>query len=86
MSKLAQLREHRNTVAQAANTLNAKFPADQRMPAADAAKLDEYLGQLEGIDADISRETRIAQLAMEQTDNLLNRASIATPSRKPPTR
>ena len=74
MSKLAQLREHRNTIAQAANTLNAKFPADQRMPPAEAAKLDEYLGQLEGIDADISRETRVAQLAMEQTDNLLNRA------------
>lgn len=73
MSKLAQLREHRNAKAQAANALNAKFPADQRMPASEAAQLDALLAEIEAIDADITRESRLAQLAAEQTDNLLNR-------------
>lgn len=73
MSKLAQLREHRNAKAQAANVLNAKFPADQRMPASEASQLDALLAEIEAIDADISRESRLAQLAAEQTDNLLNR-------------
>lgn len=73
MSKLAQLREHRNVKAQAANVLNAKFPADQRMPASEAATLDTILAEIEAIDADISRESRLAKLASEQTDNLLNR-------------
>lgn len=73
MSKLAQLRELRNIKAKEANELNAKFPADQRMPEADAKKLDEHLATIEQIDEDIKRETRLAQLANEQTDNLLQR-------------
>jgi len=73
MSKLAQLRERRNVKAQEANTLNARFPADQRMPAADAANLDTLLAEIEAIDGDITRESRLAKLAAEQTDNLLNR-------------
>jgi len=73
MSKLAQLREARNAKAQEANTLSAKTPSDQRMPAADASKLDTILAEIEAIDEDIKRETRLAQLAGEQTDNLLNR-------------
>ena len=37
MSKLAQLRAQRDAKAKAASELNAKTPADQRMPAADAS-------------------------------------------------
>lgn len=73
MSKLAQLRELRNVKAKEANELNAKFPADQRMPEAEAKKLDEHLATIEQIDEDIKRETCLAQLANEQTDNLLQR-------------
>lgn len=73
MSKLAQLREHRNTKAVAANALNSKYPADQRMPASDASALDAILAELEVIDSDITREARMATLAAEQTDTLLNR-------------
>lgn len=73
MSKLAQLRELRNTKAFEARELNNKFPADQRMPEADAKRLDEILASIEQIDEDIGRETRLAQLANEQTDNLLQR-------------
>lgn len=73
MSKLAQLREHRNAKAVAANALNSKYPADQRMPASDASALDAILAELEVIDTDINREARMATLAAEQTDTLLNR-------------
>ena len=45
MSKLANLRERRNAKALEANTLNNKFPADQRMPQAEIEKLDAQLGQ-----------------------------------------
>ena len=62
MSKLTQLRERRNAKAKEANALNAKFPADQRMPAAEAAQLDASLAEIEAIDADIAREQRAAQL------------------------
>lgn len=74
MSKLAQLREHRNAKAQAANALNNKTPADQRMPKADIEALDAILAEIEAIDGEIERETKVARLAAEQTDNLLNRA------------
>ena len=74
MSKLAQLRELRNTKAVEARELNAKYPADQRMPEADAKKLDDILAGIERIDDDIKRETRLAQLANEQADNVLQRA------------
>lgn len=79
MSKLAQLRERRNAVAQKANALNAKYPADQRMPATEATELDGYLAEIEAIDADIAREVRVAQLAAEtpqaQHDAALNAAT-----------
>lgn len=74
MSKLAQLRELRNVKAREANELNTKFPADQRMPKDEADKLDGVLATIEKIDEDIARETRLAKLAAEQTDNLLDRA------------
>jgi HK97 family phage major capsid protein len=73
MSKLAQLREARNAKAKEAQDLNAKHPADQRMPSADAARLDELLAAIETIDDEIGRETRMAKLAGEQTDKLLDR-------------
>lgn len=75
MSKLAQLRELRNHKAQAANDLNGKFPADQRMPADEASKLDSILAEIERIDADIARENRVAQLALESEDAIRNAAT-----------
>jgi HK97 family phage major capsid protein len=63
MSKLAQLRERRNAKAKEANALNDKFPADQRMPAAEAAQLDGILAEIEAIDGEITRENRLAQVA-----------------------
>lgn len=73
MSKLAQLRERRDVKAQEAHALNAKYPADQRMPQDDAGKLDALLAEVDAIDDDIKREARVARLAAEQTDNLLQR-------------
>jgi len=63
VSKLAQLRERRNAKAQEANALNNKYPADQRMPSAEAEKLDSILAEIEAIDGEITRETRLAQVA-----------------------
>ena len=68
MSKLVQLREQRNIVAKKASELNNKYPADQRMPAADAAELDTLLNQVSDIDAEISREKRLAELAGDAPD------------------
>jgi HK97 family phage major capsid protein len=65
MSKLAKLREQRNIAAKKANEINNAYPADQRMPAAEVEKLDAVLAQVEAIDADITRENRMAQLALE---------------------
>ena len=47
MSKLAQLRAQRDAKAKAAAELNAKTPADQRMPSADASALDTILNEIE---------------------------------------
>lgn len=68
MSKLAQLREQRNIAAKQANELSNKYPADQRMPAAEAEKLDAILAQVEAIDGDIAREARMAQLSLDNPD------------------
>lgn len=72
MSKLAQLREHRNVKAQAARTLSERYPADQRMPAAEAGQLDTLLNEIEAIDAEIQRETRAARLAAEESGAALH--------------
>ncbi|WP_137171429.1 phage major capsid protein [Massilia sp. HP4] len=69
MTKLAQLRAQRDTVAKKVHDLNNKYPADQRMPAPEAAELDKFLAEVEAIDGDIAREQRIAQLAGENPDN-----------------
>ena len=63
MNKLSQLREQRDVKAREANELNAKYPADQRMPKADADKLDAVLAEVETIDGEIARANRVAQLA-----------------------
>lgn len=62
-SKLAQLRAQRDAKAKAASELNAKTPADKRMSSDDASALDAILAEVEAIDAEISRENRIAQVA-----------------------
>ena len=77
MSKLAQLRAQRDTVAKKAHDLNNKYPADQRMPAAEAQQLDGYLAEVDAIDAEISREQRVAQLAGENPENQHNDAMNA---------
>lgn len=63
--KLQQLRELRNSKAKEANEINNKYPADQRMPAAEAERMDSILAEIEAIDGDIARENRRAQLAAE---------------------
>ncbi|WP_137719344.1 phage major capsid protein [Methylobacillus flagellatus] len=68
MSKLAQLREHRNAKAQEAQALNNKYPADQRMPAAEAEKLDQVLAEIEAIDAEMVQANRAAQLLNADDD------------------
>jgi len=64
--KLQQLRELRNQKAKEANELNNKYPADQRMPAADAERMDAILAEIEAIDGDIARENRRVQLAADE--------------------
>lgn len=59
MSKLQQLRAARDAKAKEANALNDKFPADKRMPAEDAAKLDAVLSEVEAIDGEIAREVKL---------------------------
>ncbi|MEM5325179.1 phage major capsid protein [Paraburkholderia sp. JHI2823] len=77
--KLQQLRELRNSKAREANELNNRYPADQRMPAAEAERMDAILAEIEAIDGDIARENRRAQLAAEdpavQAAALLNAAT-----------
>ncbi len=81
-TKLQQLRERRNAKAQEAATLNAKYPADQRMPKAEADQLDAILNEIEAIDAEIAREGRLAQLAGEQSQADLQQRHTVDPSRQ----
>lgn len=79
MSKLVQLREQRNIKSKQANELNAKYPADKRMPAEDIEKLDTVLAEIEHIDSEINREKRVIELAADdpqlQQEALLNAAT-----------
>lgn len=80
MSKLAQLRAQRDAKARAAAELNAKTPADQRMPAADASALDAVLNEIEAIDGEIARENRLNQVAGDEraeNEAALNVATVA---------
>ena len=63
MSKLAQLRARRDAKAKEAQTLNAKYGADQRMSSDDANALDTLLNEVEAIDGEIARENRLNQMA-----------------------
>lgn len=79
MSKLAQLRAQRDAKAKAAADLNAKTPADQRMPSADASALDAILNEIEAIDGEIARENRLNQMAGDEHaehENALNAAIV----------
>lgn len=78
MSKLAQLRAQRDAKAKKANELNAKTPADQRMPAADAAEMDAVLAEIEAIDGEIARENRLAQIAGDERAEHEAAANAAT--------
>lgn len=79
MSKLAQLRERRESKAREANELNAKYPADQLMPKAEVEKLDALLQEVEAIDDAIKQQTRLAQIAGDAAgdylDDLRNRTT-----------
>ncbi len=66
MSKLAQLRARRDAKAREAQTLNAKYGADQRMSSDDANALDTVLNEIEAIDTEISRENRLIQIAGDE--------------------
>lgn len=59
MTKLQQLRAQRDAKAKEANALNDKFPADKRMPEAEAKQLDGILAEVESIDTEISREIKL---------------------------
>lgn len=82
MSKLSQLRAQRENAAKQANELNNKYPADQRMPAAEAEKLDGILAQVEAIDNEIAREQRMANLAAE-TPQAQHEAALNAATREP---
>lgn len=73
MSKLAQLREARDVKAKKVHEINAKTPADQRMPTADTEAITALLNEIEAIDGEITREQRVAQLAGESEEALRNR-------------
>jgi HK97 family phage major capsid protein len=79
MSKLAQLRDLRNTVSKEVNEINNKYAADAPMTAEDAAKMDAGLLRIENIDVDLAREKRRADLAIETDAGIKNVAlEIAT--------
>lgn len=61
-TKLQALRERRQSLAQKAQALNAKYPADQRMPAEAAGELDTILAEIEAVDVEVAREDRARQL------------------------
>lgn len=84
MSKLAQMRELRNVKAQEAQALNAAYPAEKRMPAAEGEKLDAILAEVESIDAEIARENRANQLLVDDNaeTKLLNDVTKAPSAQK----
>lgn len=83
MSKLSQLREQRDAKARAAQELNAKYPADQRMPSADATALDNLLGDIEAIDGEITRENRVLQMAVDSDPNAAHELALNAATRTP---
>lgn len=74
MSKLAQLRDLRNTVSKEVNEINNKYAANVAMSADDSVKMDAGLSRIEAIDADLSREQRRTALAVETDEGIHNAA------------
>lgn len=74
MSKLAQLRDLRNTVSKEVNEINNKYAADARMTAEDSTKMDAGLARIEAIDGDLAREQRRASLAVETDEGIHSHA------------
>ena len=83
MTKLSQLREQRDVKAREAHTLNAKYPADQRMPATDAGALDVLLAEVEAIDGEIARSNRVAQLAAQNDPQAQHEAALNIATKTP---
>ena len=83
MSKIAQLRERRNVKAKEATALNDKYPADQRMPKAEADALDAVLAEVEAIDAEIARVDRLNQLSADLTPQQLHEQALEAATREP---
>lgn len=77
MSKLAQLRAQRDAAARKVHELNNKYPADQRMPAAEAAQLDTLLAEVETIDGEIAREQRVVAAAIDTPEGQHAAALVA---------
>jgi HK97 family phage major capsid protein len=73
-TKLQQLRAQRDAKAKEANAINDKYPADKRMEASDASKLDTILAEVESIDAEISREQKVMQLDVDRPEAEQDRA------------
>lgn len=82
MSKLNDLRALRNNRAKAAQELNAKYSAETRMPSEDIQRMDAILAEVDGIDADISREKRISEMALEDPQAQVN-AALEAATRTP---
>lgn len=82
-TKLSALREARDLKAREASALNDKYPADKRMEAADASKLDALLGEVETIDGEISRANKVAQLNAAADPNAAHNAALEAATRQP---
>lgn len=83
MTKLQQLRERRDAKAKAAHELNNRFPADQRMPAAEASELDALLREIGAIDDEIARELRLVALEGEANPQAQHEAALHAATRDP---
>ena len=61
MSKLAQLRGQRDAKVTEVKRLTALYPADKRLPKADADRIDALLYEIEQIDDEINRDQRLLE-------------------------
>ncbi|WP_443094116.1 hypothetical protein [Pseudoduganella plicata] len=81
MSKLAQLRAQRDAAAKKAQDLNNKYPANQRMPVAEAGELDAMLAEVEAIAN--ARHTVPADIRLRIRYGDEGRFDYSTGSRRP---
>ncbi|WP_028310975.1 phage major capsid protein [Derxia gummosa] len=68
-TKLQALRERHNTLVAEVHKINDGYGADKAMPAAEAEKIDKLVGEITDLRAAMDRETKIAQLAVENLDH-----------------